>query len=104
MGKSWKRLALVVGIIIAGTSITAYTNHYITKQEQMYAVEDIAETIPEQILEAYRPRWSPLSITLQSTNRCCEVPVSRVCSCSPNRSFRRAQAKAELGSTCCSSF
>ena len=50
MGKSWKRLALVVGIIIVGTSITAYTNHYITKQEQMYAVEDIAETIPEQIL------------------------------------------------------
>lgn len=50
MAKSWKRLALVVGIIIAGTSITAYTNHYITKQEQMYAVEDIAETIPEQIL------------------------------------------------------
>ena len=50
MAKSWKRLALVVGIIIAGTSITAYTNHYITKQEQMYAVEDIAETMPEQIL------------------------------------------------------
>ncbi len=50
MAKSWKRLALVAGIIVAGTSITAYTNHYITKQEQMYVVEDIAETMPEQIL------------------------------------------------------
>ena len=46
MAKSFKRLALVAGIVIVGSSITAYTNHYITTQESMYAIETIAETIP----------------------------------------------------------
>lgn len=36
MVRSSKRLALVVGIIIAGSSITAYTNYYITKQQSKY--------------------------------------------------------------------
>lgn len=45
MAKSFKRLALVVGILIVGTSITAYTDHYITKQESMYAIEDIARPL-----------------------------------------------------------
>lgn len=36
MAGSSKRLALVAGIIIAGSSITAYTNYYITKQESKY--------------------------------------------------------------------
>ncbi len=42
---SFKRLALVAGILIVGTSITAYTDHYITKQERMYAIEDTARPL-----------------------------------------------------------
>lgn len=49
MAKGFKRLALVAGIVIAGSSITAYTNHYITTQERMYAIETIAETIPPSV-------------------------------------------------------
>ena len=49
MAKSFKRLALVAGIVIVGSSITAYTNHYITTQESMYAIETIAETIPSSV-------------------------------------------------------
>lgn len=49
MAKSFKRLALVAGIVIVGSSITAYTNHYITTQESMYAIETIAETIPPSV-------------------------------------------------------
>ena len=49
MAKGFKRLALVAGIVIAGSSITAYTNHYITTQERMYAIETIAEAIPPSV-------------------------------------------------------
>lgn len=49
MAKGFKRLALVAGIVIAGSSITAYTNHYITTQERMYAIETIAETISPSV-------------------------------------------------------
>ena len=49
MAKGFKRLALVAGIVIAGSSITAYTNHYITTQERMHAIETIAETIPPSV-------------------------------------------------------
>ncbi len=37
MAGSSKKLALVVGIIIAGSLITAYTNYYITKQQNNYS-------------------------------------------------------------------
>ncbi len=37
MAGSSKKLALVVGIIIAGSLITAYTNYYITKQQNKYS-------------------------------------------------------------------